>query len=162
MKIALAAALISAVATLPASANEWGALSSNEAGNPVRISATGENGLGVILVCDAIGKLTAALATEDVDIDHALRNVPPVSKNKTANLTVGDKTTSNIGLVHWSSRKVLITRKHSAGAKIFNGVVRGDTITVQLTRGDELNYSLPKVNTVFGDFAKTCTENRNG
>lgn len=161
MKFATVAALLTLSATaLPASATSWEPLSINDTGAPVRITATGENGLSAVLVCNDKGKVTAVLATEEIDLNNALRSVPRVKKQKSGELVIGESDPYRLKLIHWSSRDVLITRKHTEGAKIFNAVVRGDGITIKLNRGDEFSYDLPRADGTFANFAKACSASK--
>lgn len=156
MKFTILAAVATLTAAFPASANTWESVVKNDTGEPIRISATSSNGLSAVLSCGSRGRVTAIMSTEEIDLNAALKTPALVSKNKTADVTIGDNEPYRAKLTHWSSRDLFFTRKYKGGAKIFNGLVRGELISVKLPGRDELTYDLPKADSTFGKFAEAC------
>jgi len=117
-------------------------------------------GPSLSLVCsDKLG-LQAILYLNGTDAGTA--TISSDSRVKSRNIRMSSDTTANKGdsWAYLRNEKILISTKPWQGRRLFNSSVKGENITLRISRLGSHTLTLPAIDTEFKSFAKSCAATR--
>lgn len=160
-KIALG--LLSAVlatALMPASAAGWKVWEGHNEAAPRAILTDTSDRAGAVLVCDPMGKMSAILSMEAGSISDQLDVHATYKRGETALISSGDNSALETTVRYSPANSVIEIESHTPAARIYNSVIRGESVTVSVDHAGEMETLLPKPDEAFKAFAKTCNAAR--
>ena len=128
----------------------------SEAANSWTLSATSDQGPGLVFVCTENSGMRGAVVYEpDEDlVDQALFS-RGWTANKTGNVTVGDRSMED-RWVHQRRANTLTTSNRSTIVAMLNGVNRGEEIAMDFHRMDPMTLTFPETGDAFTSFVQSC------
>ena len=108
-----------------------------------------------LLTCNGDGQFTAILSQVTEDFPATMKKPAPYRRAVDVEITTPERETE----AKWVSIPAIdtiISASHSSAVKIFNSVVKGEALDVDVEGKDFVTLDLPAVDDSFKAFAKTC------
>lgn len=147
---------LAAIAALPAAASDWTAWEGHSETSPLAIHTTDTNQHGVLLTCGANGKVAAMISLSPGDMPVLMSKNAPYGRSAQAEISVGAGDAVQSEVRYIPAIDSIEARSPSIAAKVFNAAVLGEPLTISVKRQGTVESHLPKPNSVFKSFAKTC------
>ena len=154
--------LVAVVATayLPASATGWKVWDGHNEKAPRAILTTTADQAGAVLVCAPNGQMSAILSLEAGDISDQIDKHATYRRGETASIMAGDTPGVETVVQYAPANSTIEIGSHSPAAKIYNSVIRGDTVSVSVEHAGKVETKYPEPDDAFKAFAKTCNAAR--
>ncbi|MEM1086492.1 MAG: hypothetical protein AAGH90_02090 [Pseudomonadota bacterium] len=137
-----------------AHAASWEPVPGQNEDAPRAVYSETDNG-SALLTCNAEGQLTAILSQVTENFAEKLETPAAYRRAVDVEMTTPDRQSE----ATWTSLpaiKTIVSGTHSVGAKVFNSVVRQETLDVKVDGQDFVSIELPAIDDSFKAFAKTC------
>lgn len=134
------------------STSAWTLLSESN-GNAIYSTESGEPAL--VLGCNDAGKISATFSV-DGDVAEKLQSRSARTRRVDATLTVGDGESETAKWAYLPTRKMASPIENKFARRIFNAVVTGSPVTLDLGRRGSFEFVPPSVNDDFKTFAANC------
>ena len=157
--LGLASAFI-VTAFLPASAAGWKVWEGHNEAAPRAILTDTNDRAGAVLVCDSKGSLSAILSLEAGNISEQLDMHATYKRGETATISAGKDTPVETIVRYSPANSVIEIGSHTPAAKIYNSVIRGETVAISVDHAGDTETLLPEPDEAFRAFAKTCNSAR--
>ena len=111
---------------------------------------------GAMFTCSEAAGLGVALATRPLDFLEAIEGGTNRARSRTVRTTIGDREPITD---RWTMLPVYGTvepRKASTRRALYNAVVRGQSVTLEIDARPDTTITFPEINSSFVEFASTC------
>lgn len=160
LKAAIAASglLIAGTASaMPASAASWALWEGQNEATPRVIYTDAADQAGVMLACNNNGDMLAMITLEPVSIPEVMKRNAQYARGSDSTVTVGGGEPAETTFRYTPARKTIESNDHAIAAKVYNSVVKGETLKIETQREGTFETTLPAPDTNFKAFAKTCS-----
>lgn len=137
-----------------AHAGVWQPTPGQDADAPRAVYAETDAGTA-LLTCNGDGKFTAILSQVTEDFAATMEKQAPYRRPVNVAITMPDREIES-KWVSIPAIDTIISASHGNAVKIFNSVVRGDALDVNVEGKAFVSLELPAVDDSFKAFAKTC------
>lgn len=153
-KIIAATAFSLALFSPSAFAASWQISDNQDPEAPTYIFAEADKG-ALLLACND-GKMKAQISNDATDFAGRLRMTAKYSRGVDVDVTVGDASTSSTRWKLYPAVDTIYSNRHHQAARLYNGVVRGDQITVTVDGEAYTQFTPPAADETFKAFADSC------
>ena len=147
----LSAALCAAGAAQAADMGDW----KNAGGNPTVVYTEPTGSPGLYMFCPTKGDIEAIVVLDGGDAVEKLNRQSQRIRKRDGALNVGDKSSIETW-TYYPSLKLAAAEAGSHDRRIFNAIVTGSEIQLNLERMDPITMTPPPPNDAFKAFAKIC------
>ena len=145
---------------LPASASGWKTWKGMDEAAPRAVLTDTTDRAGAVLVCDATGKMSAIVSLTTDSISDQLDMHATYKRGETAVISSGQEDPIETTVRYSPANKIIEIGAHTPAARIYNSVIRGNTISIAVEHADQVTTTLPAPDATFKAFAKTCMSAR--
>jgi len=137
-----------------AHAGAWAPTPGQDADAPRAVYSETDTGTA-LLTCNGDGQFTAIISQVTENFPETMKKAAPYRRSVDVSVSTPDRQTDG-KWVSIPAIDTIISASHSNAAKIFNAVVRGEALDVDVEGKDFVALQLPAVDDAFKAFAKTC------
>ena len=151
----IALAVAGSLSTPVALAASWTPGENQAAEAPKIIFAETDTG-AAMLACPSVGKLLVSLSDQSDNFARRMKKTAKYHRGVDVALTVGDESNAAEPWRSLPAINSIFSDNHTQAAKVYNAVVRGESVSVTVDNEAYVELALPEIDEVFRAFSKTC------